>query len=491
MITRIKINGFKSLVDAELYFGPFTCIVGANAIGKSNFFDALTFLSSLADKTIVEAAKSVRSENQKHSNIRDIFYRSGSDYMKRISFEVDMLIPKTGIDHLGQTANATITSLRYSLTLEMNEDITENEPIGIVFEELMPITQTNTKNSLKFAHDKKWIDSILEGRRGSNNPFISTEGEQIKLHQDANQRGRSSEYLAKKMPRTLLSTVTAETPTAFLARQEMRNWTLLQFEPSALRQPNSFDEIKNAVILPDGQNMPATLFKLSKNTSNRDIYQSLTNKLKGLVDDVDEVNVDKDDKRELLTVQLKFRDGLTLPAQSLSDGTLRFLGLAIINEDRRSQLLCLEEPENGINPKKIYDMIDLLADMATDAEYAVDEDNPLRQVIINTHSPIVASCVPDDCLYLAKASEMYSEEFGRKISHTSFYALQDTWKPKHKNTPVIAKGEILAYIDRIIDCTDEQDHVAESAVQYSIIAPVKRKRTVAENVGGKQLKLDF
>jgi AAA15 family ATPase/GTPase len=52
MITRIKINGFKSLVQTDLYLGPFTCIAGANAIGKSNFFDALSFLSKLADKTI-------------------------------------------------------------------------------------------------------------------------------------------------------------------------------------------------------------------------------------------------------------------------------------------------------------------------------------------------------------------------------------------------------------------------------------------------------
>ena len=74
MITRIKINGFKSLLDTELYLGPFTCIAGANAAGKSNFFDALMFFAHLADKTILEAAKSIRSEEQKHSNIKDIFF---------------------------------------------------------------------------------------------------------------------------------------------------------------------------------------------------------------------------------------------------------------------------------------------------------------------------------------------------------------------------------------------------------------------------------
>lgn len=64
MITRIKIDGFKSLLNTELYFGPFTCIAGTNAVGKSNFFDALMFLSKLSDNTLVEAAKSIRSEKR-------------------------------------------------------------------------------------------------------------------------------------------------------------------------------------------------------------------------------------------------------------------------------------------------------------------------------------------------------------------------------------------------------------------------------------------
>ena len=76
MITRIKINGFKSLLDTELFFGPFTCIAGANATGKSNLFDAIAFLSKLSDNSILQAAKSIRSEDQKHSNMKDIFLKA-------------------------------------------------------------------------------------------------------------------------------------------------------------------------------------------------------------------------------------------------------------------------------------------------------------------------------------------------------------------------------------------------------------------------------
>ena len=30
MLSRLKVNGFKNLVDVDVRFGPFTCIAGAN-----------------------------------------------------------------------------------------------------------------------------------------------------------------------------------------------------------------------------------------------------------------------------------------------------------------------------------------------------------------------------------------------------------------------------------------------------------------------------
>ena len=60
MLTRLKINGFKNLVDVDVRFGAFTCIAGANGVGKSNLFDAIKFLSDLADRPLIDAAMSVR-----------------------------------------------------------------------------------------------------------------------------------------------------------------------------------------------------------------------------------------------------------------------------------------------------------------------------------------------------------------------------------------------------------------------------------------------
>ena len=492
MITRIRINGFKSLVNTELYLGPFTCIAGANAIGKSNFFDALAFLSNLADKTIIEAAKSVRSESQKHSNIRDIFFRSGSDYMSRISFEIDMIVSQNGIDDLGQTAESKITSLRYILELKMNDESNNSEPIEIEKEELSPIPLMDARKMIFFNHSKEWKDSAILGRRAGD--FISTKDGIIKLHSDSKENkrgGRTMEFTARKMPRTLISTATAESPTAFLVRMEMRNWAMLQFEPSALRQPNSIYEVKNARVTANGHNLPATLFRLNVEKKDQDVYQKLTNKVKGLVEDVSEIFVNKDEQRDLLTLQVQFRDKLILPAQSLSDGTLRFLGLAIIEEDSLgSSLICLEEPENGINPKKILEMVNLLEEMATDTDFAVDEDNPLRQVIINTHSPSVVSAVSDESLYLAKIKERFFNEFNRKISFTTFSALKGTWKTEKANIEVTSHGEIVDYLDKTEPEVFSHNLVQENIAVYSNSRQrTKQRQTVAENI--LNYKIDF
>lgn len=479
MITRIKINGFKSLVDTELYFGAFTCIAGANAIGKSNFFDALIFLSNLADNTILQAAKSIRSENQKHANIKDIFFNNGKDYFDEMSFEIDMLVAKTAEDDLGQIANAKTTSLRYILVLKLNDEINnetnDREPIEIIKEELMPISKKAIKENLYFEYKDEWLNSILIGK-GVGTPFISTEEDKIRLHRDGS-GGKFMAITARKMPRTLLSTVTAESPTAFLVRQEMRNWIMLQFEPSALRQSNTTSEVKNAEIKSNGLNLPATLYRLNIEKKEVDVYQQLTNKLKELVEDVTEIRIDKDDKRDLLTLQIDFKGGLTLPAQSLSDGTLRFLGLAIIEQDSmRSGLICLEEPENGINPKKVEQMVTLLIDMATDTEFAIDEENPLRQVIINTHSPIVVSAVSDESLYLAKSKEIFMQKFNKKIKCTGFAALQKTWKTTKLPIEITNKGEITAYLDnRTVTERIKKMHktVAENQLQYLLFVETK------------------
>lgn len=49
-------------------------------------------------------------------------------------------------------------------------------------------------------------------------------------------------------------------------------------------------------------------------------------------------------------------------------------------------MICFEEPENGIHPFRVKAMAELLKDLSIDF---VDTEMPLRQIIVNTHSPVL------------------------------------------------------------------------------------------------------
>ena len=468
MITRLQIDGFKNLVKTDIRFGPFTCIAGTNAVGKSNLFDAIRFLSDLSSKTLVDAAATVRG----NSKIRDLFHRTENTLADRISFSVEMIIPKEGVDEeLGQAAEATITTVRYELVLayRKNYDLGTQGVLEILREELAPIAQREAHKNISFYPDlsnlnqkeqnvvkkreKVWKHSVIQGRRSAM--FISTEGEgeerKINFHQDGGSSGKPAGRKASNLPRTILSTANAlENPTALIVKNEMQSWKMLQLEPNALRSPDDFRAVNRATLSTNGSHLPATLYRLQNDNSSGypDIRQHLANRLFELIGNVAYIDIDRDDKRELLTLMLRTRDNTVLPAMALSDGTLRFLGLSVLEADARSgSVICLEEPENGIHPEKISSILRILQDIATDVNYPVDEDNPLRQVITNTHSPLVVQQVPEDSLLMAELRESV-DNYGNFFKRAVYIPLDNTWRTRlEKGSETTSLGHLLAYLN--------------------------------------------
>lgn len=485
MLTRLKITGFKNLVDVDLRFGPFTCIAGANGVGKSNLFDAIMFLSALAEKPLLDAAKSVRDEEGRTSDIRSLFHRIGDDFCSQMSFEVEMIVPQHGVDDLGQEARASITSLRYAITIGYRADNGHKQGgLELLQEELTHINRSVASKHFIFPNKPSWRDSAITGRR-SGGDFISTEGEGkeriIKLHQDGGGHGRPRSILAASLPRTVLSTANAaENPTALMAKRELQSWRLLQLEPAALRKP---DEITAPTKLgANGSHLAATLYHLPKKQSGTEmtadsvsaVYAQVANRLSDLIDDVKYVSVDYDEKRELLTTMVTGRDGTAHAARSLSDGTLRFLALAVLEMDTEaSGVICLEEPENGIHPERIPAMLALLQDIAMDTDEKTGYDNPLRQVIINTHSPAVVAQVPDDCLLVAESMEI--QENGKRCKTVCFSPLHDTWRQTKEagEVKVVSKGKLLAYLNPVVREESDQSYAASNP--KGKVIPIKRR----------------
>ena len=459
MLTRLQVNGFKNLLGIDVRFGPFTCIAGCNGVGKSNLFDAISFLGTLARVPLLEAALLIRGERGRSGDIRHIFHHFGNKFDPEMEFIADLIIPQNAIDDLGQHAKASYTFLRYILKLQYRtEEINDRSvnPIRIVKEELTYLPKKELRENLLFKPSISWCNSVISGKKTTK--LISTECRPdktiIKLHQDGKRGGKTQSLLASSLPRTVLSsTNAAENPTALCARREMESWMLLQLEPSALRKPDDFTA--PPILTNNGEHLPATLHRLASTNPER-IYQQVSNDLSELISDVKEIKVDADEKRQLYTLFINDRAGTEHPAHALSDGTLRFLALSIIGRDPQVQgLICLEEPENGIHPERIPAMLELLRNMAVDPKEPVDETNPLRQVIVNTHSPGFVGEVPDDALIAVEKKEIKYQ--GNLINGIVLSAMKGTWRLSGAQNPIqtMTKNVLLSYLKPFILRNDD------------------------------------
>ena len=113
MISRIRIQNFRSIVDATVELDPLTVLIGKSGTGKTNFVHAVRFLrDTLNSRTMNFDAlggrdKVLHVEHRKHA----------------IAFEVELSIP--GVDKM----------MRYSLSQDHNGLIDESFSLGdeIVF----------------------------------------------------------------------------------------------------------------------------------------------------------------------------------------------------------------------------------------------------------------------------------------------------------------------------------------------------------------------
>ena len=463
MLTRLRVQGFKNLADVDLHFGPFTVIAGANGVGKSNLFDAIQFLSALADTSLLDAATGVRQETSS-ANATRIFTQSSEYHADTMRFEAEMLVGPIVLDDLDQEASPSARHLRYTVELRHTRHSHSLVPrIELVHEALVYLNKKQSLAALPFANKKKkWIQS-LQGRSRTH-PFITTrpseDGFLIKIHEDSGHQGRSRELKASALTRTVLSTInTVENPTALAARREMQSWKLLQLEPSRLRAPSEW-RAKPELGL-DGSGLSATLHRLLQTPGKdpADIESRLVGRLFELIGDVRRLRIDPDEKRETLTVLVGYKDGLEYRARDLSDGTLRFLALATLEADPSwGGLLCMEEPENGIHPLRIPAILRLLRSISVNLDHAVDEENPLRQVILNTHSPEVVLLAPEDSLLVAMPGWAPFE--GGLIPSAEFRPLESTWRDR-QGSVYATRSQVNEYLSALPKALGELDFESE------------------------------
>ena len=419
MLVALSIKNFKSIREAHVRFGPFTCFIGHNGVGKSNLFDAIHFLSALAERNISDAATEVRRASDGGYSPLDLVF--GRDARRRIELSADMVVPSVVVDDFGESAKPSTTLLTYTVGLRY---ALEFDRLLVQYESLTHAKLGDSKNFIGFRCSKEFKKTVALGGRWGG-PLISTKEDRIQLHGDGGSRGRPAPV--GRSPLTVVGgTNTSDYPTVLAAKREMSSWRILHLEPSAMRTPDTRSAPPH--VSASGGHIPATLHALVRRDPSA--RAEILNRLRQLNSDIAELDVYADDVRDQFALRARVR-GVDnwLYGRSLSDGMLRYIALALMLVDVQDRaVLCIEEPENGIHPSRVPNLAELLRDYAVDASDAVGADNPLRQVVLNSHSPEVArqfSC--DDLIFVERA--LTSADGPISV----FRPIADTWRTTLSN----------------------------------------------------------
>jgi predicted ATPase len=409
MLTRIEIDGFKTFEGFALDLQPLTAIVGANASGKSNLFDALRFLSLLCQYDIRTAMQDLRGEPE------EFFRKTAAGSSETMAFAVEVLLPRKGADAFGTSFETPAQRLRYELKIGIARG-PEGAPRAIVVREesCFPISRKNDTAS--------YLQKSTVNYNSRVSPFIrvSDIGDAIQIRQDGRTKhGRPVRLSLKEASRTALSTITtAEFPHLYALRDTLMNIRFLEINPRYARRAN--DRFEDHVLRPDASNLSAVLARLKEETASdgqpNGVLSDIAADLTSLIPSVRELDVHDDPNQRQYSFSLQFNGPLAFSSRVISDGTIRLLVLlTVLNDPARRGTLCFEEPENGVHEGRIPMLIEFLRDATT---MSFGTDPAYFQVLLNTHSPKVMGVLRDDEIVAADIVVTVDPATGQRSTRT-------------------------------------------------------------------------
>ncbi len=136
----------------------------------------------------------------------------------------------------------------------------------------------------------------------------------------------------------------------------------------------------------DGSRVGALLDHLLRTDLKR--FVTIRDHLQSLVPGFEELTISTPAK-ELRRVDFVVDGGLPLPAKNASAGVRLLLAfLSLVHHPARPRIILLEEPETGIHPKRLRDVMNLLRGISK-GQFG----NVPAQVILTTHSPYLLDYV--------------------------------------------------------------------------------------------------
>jgi predicted ATPase len=330
-IAYLKIANYRSIDVLELRnLKPFSVFAGANGAGKTNFFQALDFVNLVIHNGAFEAIK-------KHGGFKNI-------HCLQRNFEEARVFEFKSIFEFETQTQATET-----LTYHFKISHLDTDPL---LEEYL----------LQGSSGKKW----------TLNDFFKDNKEGNQAKQQFQRSGKSFLPLF---------------PLAFSGIPFFKHLRFYRIDPQNAKSPvKNYDDSE---LSESGANLAAVLSRLETKES---IRETINEWMELIVPGLEQVAT----KNERLTgdTVLAFQEENVkqeLPAHLISDGTIYLLSLLVAILDRPLfGVTLIEEPERGLHPQAIMELINSFREQAT---YE-------RPIWLTTHNEALVRCLKNDELWL-------------------------------------------------------------------------------------------
>lgn len=345
MLRRLRLIGFKSLADVSVELPRVAVLFGPNAAGKSNFLDGVQALSRIGTlRTLADAL----TEPIRGYPIEAFAFPAGglqellTSPRATFTLEADLATGKEGKD-----------AYRYRVRVEI-EPGSGKIVVGDEY-----LVQLSARGEPRGTPAIEQVAANLRIRRKSKpaHPRHEPVGLNHSLLSDPRLGG--VEY--RGLERT---------------RQELSAWRTYYLDPRvAMRSARPPSDVRDIGVL--GEDVGPFLFRLRAEHPKR--FQAVSRTLRSIVPSVEDLSVDLDKRRGTLDILIR-QDGVEYSSRIASEGTLRVLALCAITVNPwGGSVLAFEEPENGVHPRRLELIAQLLLSLALDQG---------RQVIVTTHSPL-------------------------------------------------------------------------------------------------------
>ncbi len=337
-IETIRLKNFKTFENVEIVDIPAFCIVvGANGTGKSTMFDVFGFLKDCLTYNVSSALLS-------RGGYKEVVSRG--KYGEPIYIELQFRLVITGVERL----------VTYIL------EIAQVSEKPSVEREILRYKRGPYGSPYHFLDFKRGNGYAITNEEDFSKTDEELEREQQKLG--------GSDMLAIK---GLGQFQRFKAANAF--RQMLENWHVSDFHINLARGSKDAAGYSDHLSI-TGDNLQLVANNLYQ--SHRDTFNEIINKMKERVPGIGMINPAPTDDGRLL---LKFQDGSFKDPfidKYVSDGTIKmFAYLILLYDPKPHPLLCVEEPENQLYPKLLYELAEEFRSYA----------NRGGQVFVSTHSP--------------------------------------------------------------------------------------------------------